>query len=258
MVEKGSLNKRLERLYMDYIEIEKILKRLRDIKRQCSYNNTIARLKPKGKVSISVEADIQRDKEFHKKTKNCMRFDLKDSFWKEMSEKFSISRNECFNKWINKEESLDKKLSKSDMARVKEMSEEGRDWIEISKEVGCRPFKVFTEHLRSNTISVPKMWSVEEDKLLEQGVEKYGLSKWRYVSKIVKTKTGKECAMRFYFLNKNFRKGKWTEDENERLMEGVNIYGEGDWRNVSTHVMTRNPIQCRTKYIGRTKSRKDK
>ncbi|CAD25462.1 MYB-LIKE TRANSCRIPTION FACTOR [Encephalitozoon cuniculi GB-M1] len=257
MEEKGSLSKRLERLYMDYIEIEKILKKLRDIKKQCSYRSTIAKLKPRGNGPMVVEADVRQDEEFSKATKRCMKFDLYDPFWEEVSKRFNISRNECFNRWINNVEDLDRRLSRSDMAWVKQMSEEGKDWIEMSKEMKCRPFKVFTEHLRLNTMSAPKMWTLEEDKLLEQGVEKYGLSRWRYVSKIVGTRTGKECAMRFYFLNKNVQKGKWTEDERERLMEGVRIYGEGDWRNVSTHVMTRNPIQCRSKYIGEAKTKKE-
>ncbi|KAG5860094.1 putative Myb-like protein [Encephalitozoon hellem] len=257
MLEEGALSKRLEKLYMDYIEIEKILKRLRDIKRQCSYKSTAAKPKKKESVSLSVEADMKLDESFRKATKNCMRFDLGDPFWKEISRRFNIPRNECFNRWINKVEDFDRKLCRNDMDRVKEMNDEGKDWIEISREMGCKPLKVFVEHLRLNTTSVPKMWSVEEDRLLEQGVEKYGLSKWRYVSKIVGTRTGKECAMRFYFLNKNVRKGKWTKDEKERLVEGVGIYGEGDWRGVSTHVMTRNPIQCRSKYMAETKSKKD-
>ncbi|AFN83189.1 MYB-like transcription factor [Encephalitozoon romaleae SJ-2008] len=253
MLEKGALDKRLEKLYMDYIEIEKILKRLRDIKKQCSYRSTVIKPKIKGTGSLFVDADMKLDEDFQKATKNCMRFDLNDPFWKEISIRFNIPRNECFNRWINKVEDFDKKLCKSDMDTVKHMSDEGKDWIQIAKEMGCKPLKVFAEYLRLNSISTPKMWSLEEDRLLEKGVEKYGLSKWRYVSKIVGTRTGKECAMRFYFLNKNVQKGKWTKDEKERLFEGVEIYGEGDWRGVSTHVMTRNPIQCRSKYVAETR-----
>lgn len=255
MEEKGVLSRRLERLYMDYIEIEKILKRLRDIKRQCSYRSLVSRPKATRTVRMAVEADVRRDEEFGKMTKGCMKFDVGDEFWTEVSQRFGMPRNECFNRWINNVEQLGRKPLRGEVAEAKRMREGGADWIEMSRGMGCTPFRLFCEYVRSNTVSVPKMWGDDEDKLLEQGVEKYGLSRWRYVSRMVGTRTGKECAMRFYFLNKNVRKGKWTQDEKDRLMEGVEAHGEGDWRSVSTHVKTRNPIQCRSKYISETKPR---
>ncbi|KAM0672133.1 Myblike DNAbinding domain-containing protein [Ordospora colligata] len=245
----NDLDRKLEQLYMDYVEIEKIVSRLKDIKKRCTYRSEFAKIVAKRKTGISVEMDSRDEERFCKTTKGCMRFDLNDDFWNEMSKMFNAPRNECFNRWINRVEDYSKNLSKKDAGIINSLIQERNDWLEISAKMHCRPFDAVRLYLGINTDSMPKMWTSEEDGLLEKGVEKHGLSKWRYVSKVVGTKTGKECAMRYYFLNKSVKKGKWSDDEKLRLVHAVDICREGDWRCVSNHVMTRNPIQCRSKYI---------
>ncbi|KAH9411227.1 putative myb-like protein [Ordospora pajunii] len=250
MVEgRSDLDRKLEELYIDYVEIEKIINRLKDIKKRCTYKNEFAKVLMKRKSGMNVEMDVREEERFCKVTKGCMRFDLDHEFWNEISKMFNTPRNECFNRWINRVEAFDKILNKKDATIINSLVQEGNDWLEISAKMHCRPFDAVRLYLGINTDTIPKMWTSEEDSLLEEGVEKHGLSKWRYVSKVVKTKTGKECAMRFYFLSKNVKKGKWSDDEEQRLVHAVSICKEGDWRCVSNHVMTRNPIQCRSKYI---------
>lgn len=237
---------------MNYIEVEKCIKKLKDIKESYSRKAAYGRLKHRKKTE-TVGSDMKLEKKFEETTRGCGRFDLKDSFWTEVSELFGISRNACYNKWINTVDDLNNKLSKKDLSLVNRMVGEGKDWLRMSKEILCPPFVIFKEYMRSGVSPKPKMWSEEEDRLLEEGVIEYGASKWRFVSRLVGTKTGKECAMRFYFLNKNVKKGRWSEDEERKLVKAVEICGEGDWRGVSNHVMTRNPIQCRSKYVDEIK-----
>ncbi|KAI8968245.1 hypothetical protein BDF20DRAFT_895213 [Mycotypha africana] len=40
-------------------------------------------------------------------------------------------------------------------------------------------------------------------------------------------------------------KTKWTEAEDERLIEALEKYGHGNWKPVSDYVGTRNPLQCK-------------
>lgn len=254
--ERRMLNERLERLYMQYINVERCIKRLREIKDQYSYRSIPTKLKGKKRAFTVVDTDVKIENRFKDATKGCNKFVLEDPFWMEVSGTFNISRNECYNKWINEVEAFDIKVSKKELGKIVSMVDEKKDWLEISKELLCFPFRIFTEYVRAGLNSKPKMWTQEEDRLLEQGLAEYGASRWRFVSRIVGTKTGKECAMRFYFLNKNIKKGKWAIDEEARLVEALGIYSEGDWRSVSNHVMTRNPIQCRRKYFDELKSQK--
>lgn len=253
-MENRVLNERLEKLYMEYIGIEKKIRRLKEIKEQYTYRLTYANLRTKKKVVRIVENDVERSDRFKRATLGCNKFYLDDPFWTAMSSVFGIPRNECYNKWVNEVEEWDRKLTKSDVERVRSLRREGKDWVEMCREMRCPPFRMFCEYVRCGSASKLKMWMAEEDRLLEQGVAEHGTSRWRFVSRVVGTRTGKECAMRFYFLNKNVKKGRWSVDEEERLAEAVGMHGEGRWRDISNHVMTRNPIQCRTKYFDEVRS----
>lgn len=231
----------LERLYMEYIEIEKCIKRLREIKEQYSYRSLHTRLKARARAGM-IENDVERSRRFQERIAGCRRYDVDDPFWTEMSRMFGMSRNACYSRWIN---SRDRKLSKKEAEEIRP-----GNWIETAREMECPPFRVFCEYVRRASADArPKLWTKDEDRLLEQGVAEHGTSRWRFVSRVVGSRTGKECAMRFYFLNKNVRKGKWSEDEERRLAEGVQMHGEGEWRSISNHVMTRNPMQCRSKFL---------
>ena len=43
---------------------------------------------------------------------------------------------------------------------------------------------------------------------------------------------------------KNFKNGKWTLEEDEQLRKGVEVFGEKKWKEISTMVLGRSPLQC--------------
>ncbi|CAI2164303.1 16347_t:CDS:2 [Funneliformis geosporum] len=43
---------------------------------------------------------------------------------------------------------------------------------------------------------------------------------------------------------------KWTEEEDERLRNAINIYGPHKWSLIASHVPNRTPMQCSTRWLG--------
>ena len=37
---------------------------------------------------------------------------------------------------------------------------------------------------------------------------------------------------------------KWSQEEDNKLLELVEIYGNRNWKKISEHMETRNPVQC--------------
>jgi hypothetical protein len=43
--------------------------------------------------------------------------------------------------------------------------------------------------------------------------------------------------------------GKWPQEEIDKLIYSVNLYGNNNWRKYSDFIETRSPKQCRDKWI---------
>ena len=62
-------------------------------------------------------------------------------------------------------------------------------------------------------------WTEEEDYLLIQCVQKFGVKNWKVISENIPGRTGKQCRQRWlYNLSPDIQKRKWTAEEDEILM----------------------------------------
>ncbi|KAK7354048.1 hypothetical protein VNO80_19504 [Phaseolus coccineus] len=78
-----------------------------------------------------------------------------------------------------------------------------------------RTFKV---HKKSNTVK--GHWTIEEDGLLIQLVEQYGLRKWSHIAKILPGRIGKQCRERWHnHLRPDIKKDTWNCEEDKILIE---------------------------------------
>ncbi|RAL47588.1 hypothetical protein DM860_011326 [Cuscuta australis] len=63
-------------------------------------------------------------------------------------------------------------------------------------------------------------WSVEEDRILIQLVEKHGVRKWSHIAQLLKGRIGKQCRERWHnHLRPNIKKDVWSEEEDEILIK---------------------------------------
>lgn len=93
-----------------------------------------------------------------------------------------------------------------------------------------------------------KSWTDEEDKLLIELInDKYG-KKWRFISQHFINKTKFDCYSRFIQINPNIKKGKWTEEEDEKIVLLVSEHGY-DWAKIADIIKNRTSKQIRSRYI---------
>ncbi|KAJ6184619.1 hypothetical protein N7519_005920 [Penicillium mononematosum] len=110
----------------------------------------------------------------------------------------------------------------------------------------------------------PRKWTRKEDSILrsEVGVYqsksqsrtlRYAVAKiakdtsspipWTAISTKLPGRNNKDCRKRWYKMADAYRKGPWTEEEDQSLLQAISAYGTR-WNQVSQHVGTRNADQC--------------
>ncbi|KAF8107582.1 hypothetical protein N665_0119s0047 [Sinapis alba] len=73
---------------------------------------------------------------------------------------------------------------------------------------------------KKTTTSVKGQWTAEEDRILIQLVEKYGLRKWSHIAQVLPGRIGKQCRERWHnHLRPDIKKETWSEKEDIVLIE---------------------------------------
>jgi nuclear transport factor 2 (NTF2) superfamily protein len=92
-------------------------------------------------------------------------------------------------------------------------------------------------------------WTLEEDNILTQAVEKYGGKNWKKIAEFLRGRTGVQCLHRWQkVLNPSLVKGPWTKDEDEIIIKLVKHYGAENWTQISSHLNGRIGKQCRERW----------
>ncbi|KAG8652564.1 hypothetical protein MANES_06G105800v8 [Manihot esculenta] len=66
---------------------------------------------------------------------------------------------------------------------------------------------------------VKGQWTIEEDRLLTQLVEQYGVRKWSHIAQMLPGRIGKQCRERWHnHLRPDIKKDMWSEDEDKILI----------------------------------------
>ncbi|KAK7350627.1 hypothetical protein VNO77_09451 [Canavalia gladiata] len=77
-----------------------------------------------------------------------------------------------------------------------------------------------THKVRKKSNIVKGQWTLEEDGLLIQLVEQYGLRKWSHIAKILPGRIGKQCRERWHnHLRPDIKKDTWTDEEDKILIQ---------------------------------------
>jgi len=92
-------------------------------------------------------------------------------------------------------------------------------------------------------------WTAEEDAQLRLAVDLYG-NAWMEVASVIPGRNNEQCRDRWTErLNPKVPRGKWTAEEDKRLISAVDELGVGKWKEVSERVGTgRTDNTCRYRY----------
>ena len=98
-------------------------------------------------------------------------------------------------------------------------------------------------------------WSKEEDQILLKYIQdnKDSCSEntqiWSNASKLLVGRNGDQCRKRYMdHLDSNLKKGKWTPEEDQILIDCINEYGRV-WSIISEHINGRTSDQCMKRYM---------
>lgn len=92
-------------------------------------------------------------------------------------------------------------------------------------------------------------WTQEEDDKLKVLVQKLGASDWKSIAGSIPNHTELQCQHRWCkVLDPELIKGPWTKEEDEKVIELVNLYGNKQWAMVAKHLKGRLGKQCRERW----------
>ncbi|KAM4741660.1 v-myb avian myeloblastosis viral oncogene homolog-like 2b isoform 2-T2 [Anableps anableps] len=92
-------------------------------------------------------------------------------------------------------------------------------------------------------------WTQEEDDKLKALVQKLGSNDWKHIASYIPNHTEQQCQHRWFkVLDPELVKGPWTKEEDEKVIELVNLYGNKQWAMVAKHLKGRLGKQCRERW----------
>lgn len=87
-------------------------------------------------------------------------------------------------------------------------------------------------------------WTAEEDMQLKRAVEVYGRS-WIDIATWVSTRSNEQCRDRWQETLNPTNRGKWTEEEDQTLMDAYDAAGGPRWKEISQMVgRSDNMVSC--------------
>ncbi|NWS29346.1 SNPC4 protein, partial [Polioptila caerulea] len=92
-------------------------------------------------------------------------------------------------------------------------------------------------------------WTPKEDAMLMAAVKKYGGKDWYKIRTEVPGRSDSQCRERYLkALHWDVRKGKWSWEEEEQLVELVQKHGVGHWSKIASELPHRTGSQCLSKW----------
>ncbi|KAK4264342.1 hypothetical protein QN277_025537 [Acacia crassicarpa] len=93
--------------------------------------------------------------------------------------------------------------------------------------------------VRNKSNVVKGQWTVEEDRLLIQLVEQYGVRKWSHIAQSLPGRIGKQCRERWHnHLRPNIKKETWSNEEDKILIE-AHIEKGNKWAEIAKKLPAR-------------------
>ncbi|OHT08299.1 hypothetical protein TRFO_04912 [Tritrichomonas foetus] len=95
-----------------------------------------------------------------------------------------------------------------------------------------------------------RSWTQQEDIRLLAGIYRYGADNWTTISLFVGNgRTRAQCCQRWTRgLNPRISKNLWSYEEDLRLVQLVNTYGDKSWTRIAAMMGNRSDVQCRYHY----------
>ena len=91
-------------------------------------------------------------------------------------------------------------------------------------------------------------WSEKEDELLLRLAKSNRRNNWIFISSKMENKSPDQCKSRFNRIRTDIKKGYWTREEDEKLLNLYDIIGPS-WSKIALMIKNREGKQVRDRYI---------
>ncbi|XP_065215586.1 snRNA-activating protein complex subunit 4-like isoform X1 [Planococcus citri] len=156
------------------------------------------------------------------------------------------------------------RFTKEEHRVIMKYKKENKSYSEIAKLVGSRSCVQIRAHFENyGTTSNVKIgaWTRDEEAMLLELIREHGDKNWVTISESIKTRNRTQCRLKYVQMKnnpnprhdpssdegKNYRKGRWTAEENEIFAKLLEKYG-CRWAKISKEMKTRSRLQCSVKY----------
>ncbi|CAN9512820.1 unnamed protein product [Ophioblennius macclurei] len=148
--------------------------------------------------------------------------------------------------------------SREEVQRLKEISrgQQAQHWEEIAEELGTGRtafmcLQTFQKHI-SDTLK-RSSWTPDEDDHLRQLVDQMRIGNFIPYTQMSYYMEGRQPSQLVYrwnqVLDPTIKKGLWTEEEDQLLLQAVNRHGEKNWWKIRLEVPGRTYNSCRDRYM---------
>lgn len=94
-----------------------------------------------------------------------------------------------------------------------------------------------------------RIWTPEEDQRLMNAIDANGTENWPLVASLVGDRTISQCKQRWHrVLDPKISKANWSREEEQKLLNAVQKYGDKAWTTVASEMGNRSDTQCRFRY----------
>ncbi|KAI8882948.1 hypothetical protein K501DRAFT_333682 [Backusella circina FSU 941] len=152
----------------------------------------------------------------------------------------SVTKNKTI--WTDEEKHLLKKLT----------SEKTMDWDHITSMLPKHTTSQIKKYWQ-NTLQPTHQrgaWRQAELDQLKKLVDTHGTDDWGWIAKQIKTRSELQCRNKWFYEQNTHKKGSFTKEEDDALIEAVNKFGIDDFQKIKHEMASeRTSAQLRSRYI---------
>ena len=114
-------------------------------------------------------------------------------------------------------------------------------------------YVIGNEIMKRQPVCKKSKWMPDEDRLLQEGISRFGIGQWKKIAEIVPGRSAKQCRERWIGqLDPNLNHNEWTVEEDQTIISLQKIHGNS-WARIAMRMSGRsaNAVKNRFRFISK-------
>lgn len=224
-----------------------------NLRELCVLNERLKKLKKKlNKINRPILRKINKQMNnitFDENLDEKISKDPNHTYWVDKGAEANIKPHEVYKKYLNCTFKNQSRHFSADLdeALIENVNNK-KTWLEIGFIINKHPFLCLKRYIKISNKRRQK-WTEEEDNLLLRAIEEHGDFNFGKIASLFENKSKSQCKERFKKISSIYKKGKWSNEEDELLRKAVDKHKNKGWVFISTFVPGRSDVQCRERWM---------